>query len=37
MAKKGLDKKEQLPNSKIFSTEAKTGPIWKGKLEKKKT
>lgn len=34
MAEKGLGKKEQFPNSKIFSAEAKIGPVLKGKLEK---
>lgn len=34
MAEKGLGKKEQFPNSKVLSGEAKIGPELKGKLEK---
>lgn len=34
MGEKGLGKKEQLPNSLLFSVEAKIGPELKGKLEK---
>lgn len=35
MAEKGLGKKEQFPNSKIFSPVEKLGPQLKGRLEKK--